>query len=87
MVCFCYRRRFVAPPRLNADGEFFRRPATGYYQEAGLFAFRDGVAPSFPSKNNTSARVAQKIGPGRGDWGLKNERRGAGCRGMPSVQF
>ena len=25
MACFCYRRRFVAPPRLNADGEFIRR--------------------------------------------------------------
>ena len=33
MVCFCYRRRFVAPPRLSADGKFIRRLATGCYQE------------------------------------------------------
>ena len=28
---------FVAPPRLSADGKFISRPATGCYQEAGLF--------------------------------------------------
>ena len=34
MVCFCYRRRFVAPPRSNADSEFVRRRTTGCYLEA-----------------------------------------------------
>ena len=33
MVCFCYRRRSVALPRLSADGKFIRRLATGCYQE------------------------------------------------------
>ena len=37
MVCFCYRRRFVAPPRLNADGKFIRRSASGCDQEVELF--------------------------------------------------
>jgi hypothetical protein len=76
MVCFCYRRRFVAPPRLNADGEFFRRSATGCYQEAGLFASAT-VSPT-PSHRKTtrafrSARADQKISPGRGDRGLRTE--------------
>ena len=33
MVCFCYRRRSAALPRLSADGKFIRRLATGCYQE------------------------------------------------------
>ncbi len=49
MVCFCYRRRFVAPPQLSADGKFIRRPAAGCYQDCCPV---DGVAHSFPSKNN-----------------------------------
>jgi hypothetical protein len=52
MVSFCYRRRFVAPRRLNADGEFIGCAATGCYQEAGLFA---SAADYLPSKNNTEA--------------------------------
>ena len=88
MVCFCYRRRFVAPPRLNADGEFIRRTATGCYQEAGLLASATVSPHSFPPKNNTgfskrAGRPKDKPRPGRP--GLKNGRLGGGVGGcLPS---
>ena len=54
MVCFCYRRRFVALPRLSADGQFIRRPTTGCYQEARLFA-SGTVSLTTSHRRNTQA--------------------------------
>jgi hypothetical protein len=40
MVCFCYRRRFVAPPRLSADCKFISGPVARKLQAIGRHGMR-----------------------------------------------